>query len=146
MKSIVPNLCYYCEGTISNGFSFVPFPLHSILANMEPYLVSNLKLMVNSVLIMSSFIPSLTLLQLLLYCMMNHLYSLNKLLCFVAFILSIAIPFFPKDHISFNSFLRTISPLPNILWINPWPYILWSNITGYHEEGLSTEYPFSGPM
>ena len=99
MKGIVSNLLQDDEWTIPYWSQLLPFSLHPVLADMEPHCVTNLKLMVNSVFVMSSVVPGLTFLQLLLYCLVNQLDPLNELLRFVLVIMSIRTIFPSKDHI-----------------------------------------------
>ena len=47
-----------------NGLDILAFTLQSLLADVKSYLVSNLKLMINHVFVMLSFILCLTFLQL----------------------------------------------------------------------------------
>jgi hypothetical protein len=47
-----------------NGLEFLSFTLQPLLADMKPYPVSNLELMINPVLVMPSLILCLTFLQL----------------------------------------------------------------------------------
>lgn len=83
MKGIVYNLLQNGEWTISDWPQPLPFSLHPVLADMEPHFVTHLKLMVDSVFVMSSLVTGLTFLQLLLYFLVNQLDLLNELLSFV---------------------------------------------------------------
>ena len=83
MKSIHPNLLQDGEGNISNRLELLAFSFHPLLADVKPYLISHLKLMINSMLVMVSLVLGLTLLQLLLHYLMYLLNSLNELVGFV---------------------------------------------------------------
>ena len=78
MKGIRPNLLQDGEGTISDGLELLAFFVHPLLADVKPHLISHLKLMINSMLVMESLILDLTLLQLLLHYLMYLLNSLNE--------------------------------------------------------------------
>jgi hypothetical protein len=67
------------EESIMNGLEFLSFTLQSLLADVKPYPVSDLKLMINHVLFMPSFILCLTFLQLFLDCLVYLLDPLDEL-------------------------------------------------------------------
>ena len=98
-KGIVSNLLQDGEWTIPDWLQLLPFSLHPVLADMKPHFVAHLKLMVDSVFVMSSLVTGLAFLQLLLHCLMNQLDSLNELLSFVPIITSTGVIFPSKDHI-----------------------------------------------
>ena len=64
MKSISVDFLQNSEGSISDGLAFLSFTLQSFLADVKPYPVSNLELMINPVLVMLRFILCLYFLQL----------------------------------------------------------------------------------
>ena len=99
MKGIVSSLLQNGEWIILDWSQLLPFSLHLVLANMEPHFVTQLKLMVDSVFVMSSLVAGLTFLQLLLYCLVNLLDPQDELLYFVPIITSTGVIFPSKDHI-----------------------------------------------
>jgi hypothetical protein len=64
MKIISVAFLQDSEGSISDRLEFLAFTLQSFLVDMKPYPVSNLELMINPMLFMSSFILCLNFLQL----------------------------------------------------------------------------------
>ena len=64
MKSISATFLQYNEGSIPDKIDFLAFTLQSFLADVKPYPVSNLELMINPVFFMLSFILCLTFIQL----------------------------------------------------------------------------------
>jgi len=68
-----------------NGIEFFDFTLQSLLADVNPYLVSNLELMINPVFFMSRFILCLNFLQLFPNFLMYLLDPLDELVGFVLF-------------------------------------------------------------
>lgn len=99
MKGNVSNLLQDGKWTILDWSQLLPFYLHPVFSDMEPHFVTHLKLMVNSVFIMSSLVPGLTFLQLLLLCLVNQLYPLNEPLLFFPIITSTGVIFPSKYHI-----------------------------------------------
>jgi hypothetical protein len=79
MKSIGTTFLQNSEGSISDGIAFLAFTLQYLLADVNPYLVSNLELMINSVFVMSSFIFFLNFLQLFPDCLVYLLDPLNEI-------------------------------------------------------------------
>jgi hypothetical protein len=79
MKIIGTNFIQDSEGPITNGLEFLSFTLQSLLVDVNPYPFSNLKLMINPVLVMSSFILCLTFLQLFPDCLVYLLEPLDEL-------------------------------------------------------------------
>lgn len=98
-KIIASKLIQDGERTISNSSQFLVFSLYFILANMEPYLVSDLELVIKLVFFMSSLVLILTFLQVFLYYLMNHLDSLKEISCFFLVTLFVGILILPKDHV-----------------------------------------------
>jgi hypothetical protein len=62
-----------------DGLEFLAFILQYFLADVKPYLVSNLELMINLVFVMLSFILCLNFLQLFPDCLMYLLDPLDEL-------------------------------------------------------------------
>lgn len=67
MKIYVSNLLQYGKWAISDQSKLISFPFHYIFIDVEPHFVSNLELVINLVLVMSGFLLSLNLLQLILH-------------------------------------------------------------------------------
>jgi hypothetical protein len=64
MKRIGTTFLQNSEGSITNGIEFLALFLQYFLDDVNPYLVSNLELMINPVFVMPSFILCLTFIQL----------------------------------------------------------------------------------
>ena len=79
MKIIGTTFLQNNEGSITNGLEFLAFILQYFLADVKPYLVSNLELMINLVFVMLSFILCLNFLQLFPDCLMYLLDPLDEL-------------------------------------------------------------------
>ena len=62
-----------------DGLDFLSFTLQLLLADVKPYPVSNLELMINHVLVMPSFILCLTFFQLFHDCLVYLLDPLDEL-------------------------------------------------------------------
>jgi hypothetical protein len=67
------------EGSITNGIEFSDFTLQSLLADVKPYLVSNLELMINPVFFMPRFILCLNFLQFFPDILVYFLYPMDEL-------------------------------------------------------------------
>ena len=73
------NLFDDLEWTIANGLELFTFSLHPLFAYVQPYLISFLKLVINSMFVMPLLVLSLTLLKLFLNLLMNNLNFLNEI-------------------------------------------------------------------
>jgi uncharacterized membrane-anchored protein YitT (DUF2179 family) len=79
-KNIGTTFLQYSEGSITNGLEFLAFTLQSLLANVNPYPVSNLELMINPMLVMPSLILCLTFLQFFPDCLVYLLDPLDEIM------------------------------------------------------------------
>ena len=79
MKSIGTTFLQNSEGSIMDGLEFRSFTLQYFLADVKPYLVSNLELMIKPMLVMLSFILFFTFLQLFPDCLVHLLDPLDEL-------------------------------------------------------------------
>ena len=77
-KAFVPIFSKMVKGPYLSRLELLAFSFHPLLADVKPYLISHLKLMINSMIVMASLVLGLTLLQLLLHCLMYLLNSLNE--------------------------------------------------------------------
>jgi hypothetical protein len=80
MKRIGTTFIQDSEGSITNGLDFLSFTLLSLLADVNPYSLSNLELMINPVLVKSSFILCFNFLQLFPDCLVHLLDPLDEFL------------------------------------------------------------------
>jgi hypothetical protein len=99
MKSITTNLVDNFEGTISNRFQLFTFSFKPLLSDVKPHFITNFETVINTMLVMSRFVLSLTLFQLLLHHLMYRLNLFNELLYPINIILRINKNIFPKDKI-----------------------------------------------
>ena len=89
-EDIVPSLVQF--------LSIMPC-LDSVFADVQPDLITNLKTMLKSMLVMSCLVLGLTSFQPFLYYLVNFLDFFNELGCFVHIIVSISCYVFTKDKI-----------------------------------------------
>jgi hypothetical protein len=102
MKSISVASLQNSEGSISDGLEFLAFTLQLFLVDMKPYLVTNLELMINPVLVMPRFILCLTLLQLFLEFLVYLLDPLNELMGSILYLFFIHIDISPIHQVQRN--------------------------------------------
>jgi hypothetical protein len=79
MKNIGTYFLQDSEGSITNGLEFLAFTLQSLLVDVKPYLVYNLKWMIKPMLVMPRFIFFLIFLQLFPDFLVYLLNLLNEL-------------------------------------------------------------------
>jgi len=72
-KSVLTNFLKYLERSIPYWFQFLTFTLHSVFANLQPDLITNLETMLNSMLVMPYLVLGLASFQLFLHCLVNFL-------------------------------------------------------------------------
>jgi hypothetical protein len=95
MKIIGTAFLQNSEESISYRIEFLSFTFQSLLADVNPYLVSNLELMINHVFFMSRIIFFLTLLQLFPDYLVYFLDPSNELVALSSFISSLESTSFP---------------------------------------------------
>jgi hypothetical protein len=83
MKSISATFLQDSEGSISDRLEFLAFTLQSFLADVNPYPVSKLELMINPMLVMPRFILCLKFLKLFLDFLVYLLDPLDELAGYV---------------------------------------------------------------
>jgi hypothetical protein len=99
MEGIVTNLFKILERSISNWFQFFTFSFKPLFANVKANFISNLEIVINTMLVMFCLVLGLALFQLFLYHLMHQLNLFNELLCSINVILTINSNIFPKDKI-----------------------------------------------
>ena len=98
-KSVFINFLKYLERPIPYWLQLLTFTLHSIFVDVQPNLITNLEVMLNSMLVMPCLVLGLASFQLFLYCLVNFLDLFNELGCFVHIIVSINCYVFTEDKI-----------------------------------------------
>jgi hypothetical protein len=99
MEGIVTNVFKYLERSISNWFHFFIFSFKPLFANVNPTFISNLEIVINTMLVMSYLVLGLALFQLFLYHLMHQLNLFNEILCSINLIMTINSNILPKYKI-----------------------------------------------
>ena len=110
-KSILTNFLKYLERPIPYWLQFLSFTLHSIFADVQPDLITNLEAMLNSMLIMPCLVLGMTSFQLFLHCLVSFLDLFNEIGYFVHIIVSINCYVFTEEKIQGRPWCKTKSSL-----------------------------------
>ena len=97
MEGIVTNLFQNFERTITDWFYFLTFPFKPLFANVKPNFITNLELLIYTMLDVPLFVLSLALFKLSLNCLMLDLFY--EILGFVYVSMAININILPKNKI-----------------------------------------------